>query len=84
MQPLVGLIMGSVSDWETRIDASGEEKIREVAQNLRATGVTLAFSVLKKQVREVFEAGGLIALPGRENLFDTKEQALHVLLARAG
>ena len=55
-----------------------------MAQNLRATGVTLAFSVLKKQVREVFEAGGLIALFGREKLFDTKEQALHVLLARAG
>lgn len=84
MQPLVGLIMGSVSDWETRIDASGEEKIREVAQNLGATGVTLAFSLLKKQVREMFEVGGLIALLGRENLFDTKEQALHVLLARAG
>ena len=84
MQPLVGLIMGSVSNWETLQHAAGEEKIREVAQNLRATGVTLAFSVLKKQVREVFEAGGLIALLGRENLFDTKEQALHVLLARAG
>lgn len=52
-----------------------------MAQNLRATGVTLAFSVPKKQVREVFEAGGLL---GREKLFDTKEQALHVLLARAG
>ena len=55
-----------------------------MAQNLRATGVTLALSGLKKQVREVFEASGLIALLGRENLFDTKEQALHVLLARAG
>ena len=72
------LIVGSGIN---RIDASGEEKIREVAQNLRATGVTLAFSVPKKQVREVFEAGGLL---GREKLFDTKEQALHVLLARAG
>ena len=75
--------MGSVSDWETRIDASGEEKIREAAQNLRATGATLAFSLLKKQMRKMLEVGGLIALLGRENLFDTKEQALHVLLARA-
>lgn len=81
--PKVGTIL-IVGSGINRIDASGEEKIREVAQNLRATGVTLAFSGLKKQVREVFEAGGLVALLGRENLFDTKEQALHVLLARAG
>jgi hypothetical protein len=46
--------------------------------------VSLAFSSLKKQVREVFEVGGLIALLGKENIFDTKEQAMQTLLARAG
>lgn len=81
--PKLGTIL-IVGSGINRIDASGEEKIREVAQNLRATGVTLAFSGLKKQVREVFEAGGLVTLLGRENLFDTKEQAVQVLLARAG
>ncbi|MGN2390372.1 SulP family inorganic anion transporter [Pelomicrobium sp. G1] len=75
------LIIGSGIN---RIDASGEEKIRELAQSLRQGGVSLAFSSLKKQVREVFEAGGLIALLGKENIFDTKEQAMQTLLARAG
>jgi len=75
------LIIGSGIN---RIDASGEEKIRELAQSLRQGGVNLAFSSLKKQVREVFEAGGLIALLGKENIFDTKEQAMQTLLARAG
>ncbi|PZP64486.1 MAG: sodium-independent anion transporter [Azospira oryzae] len=75
------LIIGSGIN---RIDASGEEKIRELAQSLRQGGVSLAFSSLKKQVREVFEIGGLIALLGKENIFDTKEQAMQTLLARAG
>lgn len=75
------LIIGSGIN---RIDASGEEKIRELAQSLRQGGVSLAFSSLKKQVREVFEAGGLIALLGKENIFDTKEQAMQTLLVRAG
>lgn len=64
------------------IDASGEEKIRELAQLLRESGVTLAFSGLKKQIRDAFEAGGLPELLGHENLFDSKEQALRTLLAR--
>lgn len=66
-----------------RIDASGEEKIRELVQVLRESGVALAFSGLKKQIRHAFEAGGLAELIGRQNLFDTKEQALQALLGRA-
>ena len=65
-----------------RIDASGEEKIRELAQVLRDSGVTLAFGGLKKQIRDAFDAGGLPELLGRDNLFDSKEQALSMLLAR--
>lgn len=64
-----------------RIDASGEEKIRELAQTLKEAGVSLAFSGLKKQIRDTFDSGGLLALLGKENLFDTKEHALRVLLA---
>ena len=66
-----------------RIDASGEEKIRELAQALKEVGVSLAFSGLKKQIRDTFESGGLLALLGKENLFDTKEHALRILLADA-
>lgn len=73
------LIVGSGIN---RLDASGEEKIREVARTLRETGVRLAFSSLKKQVREAFEAGGLIDLLGAENFYATKEQALAGLRMR--
>ncbi|MFZ5659154.1 MAG: SulP family inorganic anion transporter [Pseudomonadota bacterium] len=73
------LIVGSGIN---RIDASGEEKIRDIAQVLREAGVMLAFSGLKKQVRDAFEAGGLAAFLGAENLYDSKEQALSALLGR--
>lgn len=73
------LIVGSGIN---RLDASGEEKIREVARTLREAGVVLAFSSLKKQVRVACEAGGLIALLGPENFYATKEQALSSLQTR--
>lgn len=72
------LIVGSSIN---RIDASGEEKIRDVAQTLKEAGVVLAFSGLKKQIRVAFDAGGLTELLGRENLYVTKEHALRVLLS---
>lgn len=71
------LVIGSSIN---RIDTSGEEKIRQLVQALSEVGVSLAFSGLKKQIRDAFEAGGLVALLGKKNLFDTKEQALRVLL----
>lgn len=73
------LIVGSGIN---RLDASGEEKIREVARTLSEAGVRLAFSSLKKQVREAFEAGGLVSLLGPENFYATKEQALTDLRPR--
>ena len=72
------LIVGSSIN---RLDASGEEKIRDVAQTLKEAGVVLAFSGLKKQIRVAFDAGGLTELLGRENLYVTKEYALRVLLS---
>jgi MFS superfamily sulfate permease-like transporter len=66
------------------IDASGEEKIREVADRLRKVGVRLAFSGLKHQVRSVLERGGLLAQLGREAFFPDKETALAALLEEAG
>lgn len=64
------------------IDASGEEKIREIAQYLRAANVTLAFSSLKKPVRDTFDRAGLTMLVGEENLFGSSEAALQTLQAR--
>jgi MFS superfamily sulfate permease-like transporter len=70
------LIIGSgIND----IDASGEEKIREVAERLRKIGVQLAFSGLKHQVRSILEASGLVDELGRNAFYSDKETALRVL-----
>ncbi|MCB1877249.1 MAG: STAS domain-containing protein [Chromatiales bacterium] len=62
------------------IDASGEEKIREVAGRLRKVGVQLAFSGLKHQVRSVLEGAGVVERVGRQFFYPDKETALRTLL----
>jgi SulP family sulfate permease len=64
------------------IDASGEEKIREVAEGLRKVNVRLAFSGLKHQVRSVLERAGLVELLGAESFYPDKETALRTLLGQ--
>lgn len=64
------------------IDASGEEKIREIAQYMRTANVTLAFSSLKQPVREKFIRAELPRLLGEENLFKTRQGAIEALEAR--
>jgi MFS superfamily sulfate permease-like transporter len=64
------------------IDATGEEKIREVAHRLRDVGVQLAFSSLKHQVMKVFDKSGLIQELGQDAFFTDKETALHQLIER--
>ena len=61
------------------IDASGEEKVRELAERLGKMGVKLVFSGLKQQVLRVFERGGLIDLLGQDSFFADKERALNTL-----
>ncbi|MFN3716623.1 MAG: SulP family inorganic anion transporter [Thiobacillus sp.] len=65
-----------------RIDATGEEKLRALASDLKSAGITLALSGLKKPVREALDRAGLDTVIGRENLFPNKEMALSVLDAR--
>ena len=64
------------------IDASGEEKIREIALYMSRANVKLAFSSLKRQVREKFNRAGLPSLLGEENLFQSREIAFQVLKSR--
>ncbi len=64
------------------MDASGEEKVREVAKRLQDVGVTLMFSGLKHQVMQEFERGGLVETLGRDAFFSDKERALQTLLER--
>lgn len=64
------------------MDASGGEKIREITKYLREAGVTLAFSSLKKPVRDLFDRAGLTALLRGENVFVSRDQAFRALHAR--
>ena len=63
------------------IDASGEEKIREVGKQLHAAGIELHFSGLKHQVLSTLERTGLVDECGRDHFFPNKELALRQLLA---
>ena len=73
------LIIGSGIN---EIDASGEEKIRELNMRLHQLGVKLMFSGLKHQVRRLLEAGGVVEQLGRDAFFPDKETALLMLLHR--
>jgi MFS superfamily sulfate permease-like transporter len=70
------LVIGSgIND----IDASGEEKIREVSARLRKVGVKLVFSGLKHQVRSILEQSGVVAELGQDAFYSDKETALRDL-----
>jgi MFS superfamily sulfate permease-like transporter len=73
------LIVGSGIN---EIDASGEEKVREVARRLREVGVTLMFSGLKHQVMRLFVQSGLVEELGSDAFFSDKETALRALAER--
>ena len=65
-----------------RIDATGEEKLRALTQDLRAAGVTLMLAGLKMPVREALNRAGLDEVIGKENFFPSKDIALRHLAAR--
>jgi SulP family sulfate permease len=46
----------------------------------KASGIELVFSGLKKQVADVMQRTGLIAVIGSENIFPTDKEALAALL----
>jgi MFS superfamily sulfate permease-like transporter len=62
------------------VDASGEERVREVVKQLRSRGVEVYFSGLKHQVMSIFERTGLVEELGRDQFFPNKEKALKTLL----
>jgi SulP family sulfate permease len=65
-----------------QVDATGEEKLRALASDLKMGGITLMLSGLKKQVREALDRAGLDQVIGRENLFPSKDLALRTLAER--
>jgi len=64
------------------IDASGVESLRNLAERLRQSGVTLVLAGVKRQVQEVLERTGAIAALGAANVFSTDTAAVESLRAR--
>jgi SulP family sulfate permease len=71
-----------VGEGINQIDASGDEVIHHLVERLRESGVTLAFTGLKKQVLDVLRATGTLAIVGAENVFIHEDQALETLAGR--
>jgi SulP family sulfate permease len=65
-----------------RMDASGEEKLRALINDLQAAGVTLAIAGFKKQVVEALERADLNRVIGKENIFSNRNIALKEMKAR--
>jgi SulP family sulfate permease len=70
-----------VSNGINQLDASGEEVIRHLLERLRANGIRMVFSGLKKQVLDVMQHSGLDDDIGQENIFADEDSALGVLYA---
>jgi MFS superfamily sulfate permease-like transporter len=66
------------------MDASGEEKIRELNQRLAELGVKLMFSGLKHQVMKLLDVSGLVEEIGKDRFFSDKQTALKALKAQYG
>jgi SulP family sulfate permease len=61
------------------LDASGVEMLYNLVDRLRASGIALAFSGMKRQVLDVMERTELIKKIGGENIFSTDRLALDTL-----
>lgn len=64
------------------LDASGVDMIANLVSRFKNNGITLVFSGLKKQVREVMDRTGLTQQIGEANLFATDGEALDTLFQR--
>jgi sulfate permease, SulP family len=69
-----------VANGINQIDASGDEAIRHLVEQLRASGITLAFSGMKTQVKAVLAATGTLDSIGEGNLFVHENDALRSLI----
>lgn len=63
------------------LDASGVEMLSNQVERLRANGITLAFSGMKRQVLQVMERTELVRKIGSRNIFPTDRLALDTLRA---
>ncbi len=73
-----------VGDAINQLDASGEEVVHHLTDRLKAAGVTLVFSGLKKQVLDVMRNTGLFDVIGQANIFPTENRAITAIYERLG
>lgn len=73
-----------VGDGMNQLDASGEEVVHHLVERLRANGITLVFSGLKKQVLDVMRSTGLFELISQANIFANEDMALASIYERLG
>jgi len=64
------------------IDVTGEERLRDVIDNFRDSGVEIYFSSLKTQIYETLRRGRLFDVLSCDNFFRTKEKALAYMEAK--
>ena len=65
-----------VSNGINQLDASGDEVIHHVVERLRASGIRVVFSGLKKQVIDIMRHSGLLDYLGEESIFSDEDKAL--------
>ncbi|MCP4115419.1 MAG: SulP family inorganic anion transporter [Desulfobacteraceae bacterium] len=65
-----------VSNGINDIDASGEELLSLLIDNVRSSGVDISFSGVNESVTKVFERTHLIEKIGRDHIYPTMEQAI--------
>ena len=70
-----------VSDGINQLDASGDEVIHHVVERLRASGIRVVFSGLKKQVIDVMRHSGLFDYIGQGNIYADEDKALESMYA---
>jgi SulP family sulfate permease len=61
------------------LDASGVEMLGSLVSRFKSNGITLGFSGIKKQVREVMDKTNLSAIIGQENIFATDQETFDKL-----
>jgi SulP family sulfate permease len=71
-----------VAEGINEMDASGEDALRHLVQELRESGVEVVFAQLKSQVLDVLRASGLYLVIGEANMFRTPEAAWQELERR--
>ncbi len=65
-----------VANGINQLDASGDEVIHHIVERLRANGIRVVFSGLKKQVLDIMRNSGLLAFIKEENIFPDEDKAL--------